>query len=170
MKQIDFRKDLLPLKDKIYRVGLRITLNAQEAEDITQETLIRVWSKREDLVRVANVEAFCITVCRNLALDVMARKEQSSLSIEIEQTDIFDSAKTPEEQLEHDDKLKKIHCIFNSLPEKQRTAVQLCDIEGLSYAEAALAMNVTEDVFKVTLHRARKAIKTQYEKIDSYGL
>lgn len=170
MKQIDFRQDLLPLKDKIYRMGLRITLNAQEAEDLTQETLIRAWNKREELGHVANIEAFCITICRNLALDAMARKEQSNLSIENEQTDVFDSARTPEEQLEHDDKLSKVHRIFNNLPERLRTAVQLRDIEGMSYAEAATAMGITEDLFKVTLHRARKAIKTQYEKIDNYGL
>lgn len=170
MKQIDFRQDLLPLKDKIYRMGLRITLNAQEAEDLTQETLIRAWNKREELTNVSNIEAFCIAICRNLALDVIARKEQSNLSIENEQTDVFDSSRTPEEQLEHDDKLSKIHHIFNELPERLRTAVQLRDIEGMSYAEAAMAMNITEDLFKVTLHRARKAIKVQYEKLDNYGL
>ena len=57
MKQIDFRLDLLPLKDKIYRTGLRITLNAQEAEDLTQDTLLRVWSKRNDLQQIGSLEA-----------------------------------------------------------------------------------------------------------------
>ena len=51
-----------------------------------------------------------------------------------------------------------------------RTALQLRDIEGMSYAEAAKAMDLSEDLFKVTLHRARKAIKTQYEKIENYAL
>ena len=57
MKQIDFRLDLLPLKDKIYRTGLRITLNAQEAEDLTQDTLLREWSKRNDLQQIGSLEA-----------------------------------------------------------------------------------------------------------------
>jgi len=55
MKEIDFRRDLLPLKDKIYRTGLRITLNAQEAEDLTQDTLIKAWDRRDELSRVANI-------------------------------------------------------------------------------------------------------------------
>ena len=164
MKQIDFRQDLLPLKDKIYRMGLRITLNAQEAEDLTQDTLIRAWNKRDELANVASIEAFCITICRNLALDLMAKKEHGNLSLEGEQTDAYDSARTPEEQLEHEDKLN------SALHERLRTAVKMRDIEGMSYAEAASVMNITEDLFKVTLHRARKAIKTQYEKLENYGL
>lgn len=170
MRQIDFRQDLLPLKDKIYRVGLRITLNAQEAEDLTQDTLLRAWNKRDELLKVSNIEAFCITICRNLALDLIARKDQRNVSLEGEQTDAYDLARTPEEQLEHKDKLNKVNQIFNALPERLRTAVQLRDIEGMSYAEAASVMNMSEDLFKVTLHRARKAIKTQYEKLDNYGL
>lgn len=49
MKPINFRQDLLPLKDKIYRVGLRITQNVQEAEDLTQDVLVKAWSRREEL-------------------------------------------------------------------------------------------------------------------------
>ena len=170
MKQIDFRLDLLPLKDKIYRTGLRITLNAQEAEDLTQDTLLRVWSKRNDLQQIGSLEAYCLAVCRNLALDRMAKRENGNLSLETEQTDALDTARTPQEQLEHDEKLQRIHQLFNELPEKQRTALQLRDIEGLSYQEAAAAMEVTEETFKVTLHRARKALRNHYEKLDNYGL
>ncbi len=170
MKEIDFRQDLLPLKDKIFRLGLRITLNAQEAEDLTQDTLLRAWSKRGELAQVASSEAFCMAICRNLALDRMARKENATLSLEVGETDAFDNSRTPEEQLEHEERLQRVHEIFNALPERLRTAVQLRDIEGLNYREAAQAMGITEELFKVTLHRARKAIKTQYEKIENYGL
>lgn len=170
MKPIDFRQDLLPLKDKIFRTALRITLNRQEAEDLTQDTLVRVWNKRGELTEVENPEAYCVAVCRNLALDRVAKKENQNVSLEAEQTDAFDTARTPEEQLEYDDKLRRVHDIFNALPERLRTALHLRDVEGMDYRKAAQAMNMTEDVFRVTLHRARKALKTQYEKIENYGL
>lgn len=170
MKAIDFRQDLLPLKNKIYRLALRLTLNAQEAEDLTQDTLIRAWNRRTALEAVENVEAWCLAVCRNLALDHMARKENGNLTLDTAQTDAPDNTPTPDEQMERDERMKRVHDIFNALPEKWRTALQLRDIEGLSYREAAEAMNTTEEVFKVTLHRARKAVRTQYEKIESYGL
>lgn len=170
MKQIDFRQDLLPLKDKIYRMGLRITLNVQEAEDLTQDTLLRVWNKRNELDNVASLEAYCLTICRNMALDRLALKENSNLPLDTEGTDAPDNSRTPEEQLEHDEKLRRVNQLFNALPEKMRTALQLRDIEGKSYQEAAQIMGVTEETFKVTLHRARKAIRNQYEKIENYGL
>lgn len=170
MKQIDFRRDLLPLKDKLFRLALRITLNAPEAEDLTQDTLIKVWNKREELGDISNLEAFCMTTCRNMALDLIARKERETLSIETPGIDASDNGRTPEEELEHQDKLRQVHKLFQALPEAQRTAMQLRDIEGLSYAEAAEAMQLSEAAFKVTLHRARKTIKAQYEKIDNYGL
>ena len=47
MKNISFRNDVLPLKNKLYRLALRITIDSAEAEDIVQETLIKVWNKRE---------------------------------------------------------------------------------------------------------------------------
>ena len=46
MKKISFRNDILPLKNELYRLAFRITLNAEEAEDIVQETMIKVWNRR----------------------------------------------------------------------------------------------------------------------------
>ena len=43
MKKISFRNDVLPLKNELYRLALRITLNHAEAEDVVQETMIKVW-------------------------------------------------------------------------------------------------------------------------------
>ena len=166
MKKIDFRQDLLPLKDKIFRLAFRVTLNTQEAEDLTQDTLVRVWSKREELSDVKSLEAFCITVCRNMALDRVKRTERSNLSLDDEgtTTDAYDNEPAPDERMEHDERLRRVHQLFNALPERLRTALQLRDIEGMSYAEAAQAMGVSEDLFRVTLHRARKA---QYERIEN---
>ena len=48
MQALDFRRDILPLKDKLFRLALRITFDRAEAEDIVQETMIRVWSKRDE--------------------------------------------------------------------------------------------------------------------------
>ena len=69
MKQISFRNDVLPLKNILYRLALRITLNREEAEDIVQETLIKVWNRRDSWEEIDSIEAFSLTTCKNLALD-----------------------------------------------------------------------------------------------------
>lgn len=64
--------------------------------------------------------------------------------------------------------MRTVQRIFNELPERQRSAIQLRDIEGMTYAEAAAAMGISEELFKVTLHRARKIVREAYEKQDNY--
>ena len=170
MQDIDFRYDLLPLKNKLFRLALRITLDSGEAEDVTSDTLIKVWNKREELRGVESIEAYCMTVCRNLALDRHEKKEAQNLSLEANEIDAADNSFTPDEQLERDEKLRKVLELCNQLPERQRTIMQLRDIEEKSYREIATIMGVSEEVVKVTLFRARQAIRKQYDKIENYGL
>lgn len=63
-----------------------------------------------------------------------------------------------------------MHHLINELPEKQRTIVQLRDIEGKSYKEIADVLQLTEEQVKVNLFRARQRIKLKYSEIDNYGL
>ena len=79
---IDFRTDILPLKNQLYRLALRITLDSAEAEDIVQDTLIKVWNKRDDWDHIDNIEAFCLTICRNLSLDSVKRQSHRNISLE----------------------------------------------------------------------------------------
>ena len=170
MKAIDFRHDLLPLKDILFRVALRITTNTAEAEDVTQETLLRVWNHRNDLHDVRSLEAYCLTICRNLALDRSRKSEAQNLSLDEHAVDPADTAYTADEQLVRSERLRWVHTLFNRLPEKQRTVLQLRDVEGKSYRETADILGISEDQVRVTLFRARQAIRQQFEKIDNYGL
>ncbi len=170
MKEIDFRRDLLPHKDKLYRLALRITLQRPEAEDVVQETLIRAWERREELGNVESVEAYLLTVCRNLAIDRREKKDNQNVSLGEEEMELPASDISPQERLEYEERLRRVHELFSKLPERQRTVMQLRDIEGLSYRETAQAMGITEDVVRVTLHRARAAIRQAFEKEEYYGL
>ena len=170
MKEWDFRYDLLPLKNKLFRLALRITLNKVEAEDITQDVLIKVWSKREELSKVENLESYCLTTCRNLALDRKERKDSQNISLEDQGIDAFDEAGTPHDDIVYVESRKIIAELFAKLPEKQRTVMQLRDVESKSYAEIAKIMAITEAQVKVSLFRARQKIKQEFEKINRYGL
>lgn len=81
MQEISFRNDILPLKDKLFRLALRITYDRAEAEDVVQETLIRVWNKREEWTQFGSVEAYCLTVARNLAIDRSERKDAQAVEL-----------------------------------------------------------------------------------------
>ena len=82
MKIINFRNDILPLKDKLYRLALRITLNHAEAEDVVQETMMKVWNKRDTWAAIDSIEAFCLTTCRNIALDKLKRADNNNQTLD----------------------------------------------------------------------------------------
>ena len=169
MKEISFRNDILPLKDKLYRLALRITLDSAEAEDIVQDTMIRVWNKRDEWAQFNSIEAFCLTVARNLAIDRSQKSEAQNIELTTETQEMSDGS-TPERQLERSEQMDLVRKLINELPENQRTIIQLRDIEEKSYKEIADVMQLTEDQVKVTLFRARQRIKAKYNEIQSYGL
>ena len=169
MERINFRTDILPLKNKLFRLALRVTLDRAEAEDVVQETMIRVWEKREELKNVDSIEAFCLTICRNLALDKQAKKEAQSVELDEMIHDKADLS-TPYEDLVQTERLSIIKRLFDSLPIRQREVIQLRDIEGKSYKEIASVLGQTEDQVRVNLFRARQKLREQYINIENYGL
>ncbi|MDE5676534.1 RNA polymerase sigma factor [Phocaeicola sp.] len=169
MQKISFRNDILPLKDKLYRLALRITMNSAEAEDVVQDTMIRVWDKRDNWPQFHSVEAYCLTVARHLAIDRSQKMEAQNLELTPDVREMPD-ALTPYDQLVWDEQVRLVHCLVGELPEKQRTIVQLRDVEGKSYKEIADILQITEEQVKVTLFRARQKIKQRYTEIEDYGL
>ena len=172
MDKISFRNDILPLKNKLFRLALRITLNNAEAEDIVQETLIKVWKKRESWNEIESIEAFCYSICRNLALDRTRRADKFSESLDETRDTTADTSysSNPEEQVQQSDRMKLEKELIDHLPEKQRSVIQLRDFEGKSYKEIADIMQMTDEQVKVTLFRARQTIKKKFLETEDYGL
>ncbi|MDE7456180.1 MAG: RNA polymerase sigma factor [Prevotella sp.] len=171
MKKSSFQTDVLPLKDKLFRLALRITLNPAEAEDVVQDTMLRVWNRREQWEQLDSIEAFCFTICRNLSLDKvrrMSRQEQTLDESYVPADHSYTS--NPEEQAVQRDRVKLVRQLVNRLPEKQRTVMQLRDIEGKSYRDIAEIMGITEEQVKVNIFRARQTIKKEFKQQEEYGL
>ena len=171
MKKISFRNDVLPLKNELFRLALRITLNRAEAEDVVQETMIKVWNKRDHWDEIDSIEAFCLTICRNISLDKMKKAENQNQSID-EGHDAPDLSYTsnPEEQAMQHDRIRLIRHLIDHLPEKQRSCMQLRDFEGKSYKEIAQVLGISEEQVKVNIFRARQTIKQKYIETEDYGL
>ena len=149
MQEISFRNDILPLKDKLFRLALRITSDRAEAEDVVQETLIRVWNKRDEWTQFGSVEAYCLTVARNLAIDRSERKDARAVELTPDMEEASE-ASGPYERL--------------------RLIMQLRDMEGKSYKEIAVVLSLTEEQVKVNLFRARQKVKQRFIDIEGYGL
>ena len=172
MKKVSFRNDVLPLKNRLYRLALRITLTPEDAEDVVQETMMKVWSRRQQWDQIESMEAFCLTICRNLSLDKTRKMAASEQSLEAGEHDApdYSHAANPEEQAIQKDRLRLVRQIIDSLPEKQRSVMQLRDFEGKSYKEIATIMDISEEQVKVNIFRARQTVRQRFLQSEDYGL
>ncbi|MBO7068571.1 MAG: sigma-70 family RNA polymerase sigma factor [Bacteroidaceae bacterium] len=175
MKKVSFRDDVLPLKNRLYRLALRITLNPAEAEDAVQDTLIKVWERREEWERIESIEAYALTICRNISLDMAGKAGRGNVQLNEElstsnvQCSMF-NVQTPDENQEQKERIALVRKLMDTLPEVQRSIMELRDIEGKTYQEIANILRLNESQVKVYLHRARTGIRQQAEKIEKYGL
>ena len=167
MKAISFQTDILPLKNELFRMALRITQNREEAEDVVQETMIKVWNRREQWSQLESIEAFCLTICRNLSLDKLRRMDNQAQSLgdDIDPTDLSHSS-NPEQITIQRDRSRMVRQLIDELPERQRTCMQLRDIEGKSYRDIAQILDITEQQVKINIFRARQAVKERYLMIE----
>ena len=69
MDAASFKQQFLPCHAKLYRVAFRLMGNVQDAEDMVQEAYLKLWKKRDELSEVASIEAYCVTLIKNLCYD-----------------------------------------------------------------------------------------------------
>lgn len=157
---MNFKHDILPLKDKLFRMALRMTMQREEAEDVVQEVMIKLWNNRDNWHNIDNIESYAMIICRNLALDHL-RKTSASLFVSTEDAQLaaLNPQQNPYDRIYAKEQLHHIHQLLSQLPEKQRMCMHLRDFEGKNYKEIAEIMQVTEDQVKVNIFRARNFIK-----------
>ena len=166
MDKNEFISLVLPLKDRLFRVAWCILRSKEEAEDIVQDVMLKVW--RDEKGKDENLAAYCYTMARNLALNRLVLKDNRSKELEgaYEQ----EVQEQPLENIIRTEKMKLLYRMIDGLPGLQRDVVQLRDMEGLSYRDIAKTLQVTEEQVKVNLFRARKKIKTWILNMENYGL
>ena len=169
MTMKDFTRQIIPIKDRLYRFAMRMIDNAAEAEDVVQEVLIKLWQKRAELSKIQNLEAWSIRLTRNLSVDKMRSKHHRTEALNPEY-DVQSDSQNPAQIMESRDALAQIHQLIQGLPEKQRLVLQLRDIEELSYKEIAEILDMPMNQVKVNLFRARQNLKDILVKKESYGL
>ena len=166
-----FKMRVLPVKDKLYRFAYRFLKDEDEARDIVQEVLIKVWYQREEMHHLENMEAWCMRITRNMSLDRLKSKQYKYTDSLSEDFDMSSGEEqTPYRNVENNDTMANINRLISSLPEKQRQVIQLRDVEGYSYKEIVEILALDMNQVKVNLFRARKSIKENLVNINAYGL
>ncbi len=168
MKQADFLHIVLPFKDKMYRLAKRLLVSNEEAEDATQEILLKLWSNNKKIATYKNVEAFAMTMTKNYCLDRLKSKQASNLKLV--HSNYKDNNQSVHKQAEVSDSIQWVQKIMQSLPEQQKLVLQLRDVEQYDFDEIAAMLDMNPTAVRVTLSRARKAVREQLIKKHNYGV
>jgi RNA polymerase sigma-70 factor (ECF subfamily) len=147
------------------RVGQRIVRDASEADDIGQEAFLRVWSHAASFdPKVARFTTWLYRIVLNLAFDRSRRRPLLPID---EAGDIRSSDPEPAERLIADEERRALELAMANLSERQRGAIALFHMEGLSGEDAAKAMDLSAKAFESLLARARAALREQVRKIQN---
>lgn len=168
MKQQEFINIISPFKDKLFRLAKRMLVSTEEAEDATQEVLIRLWNRNDNLKTYNSIEALAVTMTKNYCLDQLKSKRASNL--QIVHNNYNDNKASVEREIEGRDSWNWAEKIINELPEQQRLIIQMRDIEEYEFEEIAKALEMQETAVRVALSRARKTIREQLTAKHNYGI
>jgi RNA polymerase sigma-70 factor (ECF subfamily) len=158
-----FKKVFLPYHQKLYRIAYRIVRDASNAEDIVQETYIKLWNKREDMDAIENTEAFAIIVLRNICLDYLRHtKNDRHAGYETDIPEVVSLS----EQIELQDEANRVKLLINKLPDQQKLIMMMKHWDGYSDEEIEQATGISPGNIRVILSRARKTIREQFVKIQ----
>jgi RNA polymerase sigma-70 factor (ECF subfamily) len=163
MDEQEFSQRVMVHSGKFYRYSLKLLGNADDARDVVQDLYLKLWSMRESLPRLLNIEAFATTIVRNLCLDRLKRYNRQKA---YQGNGLAQVQAQPEEgeggEAEH--RLNLIRHSVKQLPQIQQRVFLMRDFEEMEFEAISLELGLTPENVRVVLSRARKRVK---EIIDS---
>lgn len=161
MTQDVFQNTVFIHKDKMYRFAKSILRDDENATDLVQEVMLKLWQQKEKLEKIKNREAFAMRCIRNEALNMLKR---TKVAEHYQESLIQNTASAQYPMLTKELVLGWIQ----DLPEKQKMVMHLRDVEEYEIDEIMDVLKMKESAVRVNLMRARQKIKDQLNKVFDY--
>ncbi len=160
-----FEKLFYLLKDDVYNVAFRVLGNHQDAEDITQETFIRIWLNLRNFRMESSIRTWVYRITVNLCYDLLKKRGRITLAEKpIENFKELSSNENPLLLLTERELKEKIEEVFSMISPENRIILTLREIEGLPYREIAEILDCSVGAAKMRAHRARGEFKKLISK------
>jgi len=146
--------------DRVYRLAYRLSGNRADAEDLTQETFVRVFRSLADYTP-GTFEGWLHRITTNLFLDMVRRRQKIRFDALAEDASerLASDEPGPERAYEQNNLDPEIQRALGALPADFRAAVVLCDLEGLTYEEIALTLDIKVGTVRSRIHRGRVLLR-----------
>jgi RNA polymerase sigma factor (sigma-70 family) len=155
---------------RVYRLAYRLSGNQQDAEDLTQETFVRVFRSLADYTP-GTFEGWLHRITTNLFLDMVRRRSRIRMEALPEDSDRLPGRGPEPEQVFSETHLDPVlQAALDELPPEFRAAVVLCDVEGLSYEEIGATLGVKLGTVRSRIHRGRAALRSALERHRALGV
>lgn len=163
-----FEQIVLQTERAVYNLALSIVKKKEDAEDVTQETYLRLWRAASEIKLESSLKLYILRTARNLALDLIRknskRDEIDTVILDAEgefEIDIADDSpdSRPDESYLRKIEKEVVRQSIEELPSAAREMIVLRDIEGLSYTEISEMLGLTEGTLKSKLFRARERLR-----------
>lgn len=167
MKKEKFISDILPLRPRLAGYARSIVKDRDEAEDIVQEVMLKLWTIRENLSGYDSIEALSITITRNLSINRVKKMERSGQlhdGITVES-----HSPTPLSITEQHDDVGHVMSIIASLPPQQQSMLVMKHFDGLEIAEIAKITGSSAEAVRTNLSRARRRVRDIFIKMHNHG-
>lgn len=162
LEKLELDRDILPLRDRMFRYAQSLLLCAEEAEDVVHDLLEHFWRDRDRLTVRRDAASFVMTSVRNRCFDRLRQREAVQRRRETVAT-------TAERATTHDadawEARELVRRAMARLPERQREALHLKDIEGFPTREVAGILGCDEAQVRVLLSRARCGLREILKKM-----
>lgn len=160
MELKQFKAVVLPLRGRLLRYAQKLTEDVSDAEDVVQETMIKLWNMRDKLNEYNSIEALAMKMTHNLCIDICRKKRSDNYTLEL--FPALNEIQTPEKLLEAKDEISLMKTIIDSLPPLQSMIIRMKDIEGYETHEIMEITGCNNEAIRSNLSRARKKVRDIY--------
>ncbi len=167
MTREKFNKYIVQQSRKLYALAFRILHNQEEAEDAVQEIFIKLWKMGDKLDDYNSIEALATTIIKNYCIDQIRKQKHIKTDTPDDRYQFINSPPTPHEEMEFKESGMIIKTIIETLPENFRSIIIMKEMEDYSYEEIAEKTDQNINTLRVTLSRARKLIRDEYNKYQN---
>jgi RNA polymerase sigma-70 factor (ECF subfamily) len=155
-------------RDRLHRVALRVCRDRADAEDVTQEAIVRAWRALPGFRGDASFTTWMYRIVTNLALNRVTRRREDAAE-EVPEPDDVTAALDPARRIEDRERLGVALQALGALTPEQRACLVLREVEGLSYDDLADVLGVTVASVKGRLFRARQDLAGVLARYDATG-
>ena len=148
--------------DLVYGCSLKLIKDRQKAEDMAQETWMKIIKYAHSYAPTGTVKSWILQINRNIIIDYFRAENKWDQTVDIAHIEIVDPAQGSDQLLAGYEDTEKFKKVFSDLEPREKLILTMVLVEELTYVEISQKLNLSLTLIKTIVHRAKKSIKNKW--------